>query len=1338
VLSWIQHAVDAAEIEDIPAHKRVAVASTKLTGTAAMWFSGQRHRWGAGWPSWEEFTTALVSWFLPRTRAWDARDELDTLRLGNGHPNRYHARFLLLVAECGDMSADDQLAYFRRGLPQYLRAVFNNQLPRTVPEAMDLVHIHYVEEVDKKGKESNSSSSNSRVSRQQTNAVPMETAPKKARDLSKIKCHTCHVYGHVAVNCPKDTTREDATIKRTVGCVLLADEAQLLVGGRVNHREVRFVVDTGAGVTCLSRDLCKALQLPQIARRLLKMPLGTRTAPLKGPVTIAVQNRAFSLPIVELDSIIPGVDGLLGMDWMSAVGVVNVDCTSGNLAFRDDAKNQKEEEDEQRRCSVFNLSLIDSVGVDDEEEGGDGFFWEVEPVPRVFDWSTLLDSGKLTVGQLDCLKRLLKDNASAFAWSARDVHKAKLEPMQIRIETGVNPISIYPARYNESRRDIIRKEVSAMLETGVIQRSTSPWSAPVVLIMKKNGTHRLCINFRDLNKVTQPDPFPMPRIASIMDRFHGSRYYSTIDLKSGFWQLPMHPDSVRYTGFSTPDGHFEFLKMPFGLTTAPAEFTKRMASIFSGRDNIDIYVDDIVVFTPSFEKHAEKLQEVFGLLQTHGLVANVAKCRLCRTELNVLGTVVSEKGRKIDQSRIDAILQYPSPKDKPALQRFLGLVAFVQDFIPNCSDIARPLYDLLKKDSSYVWKTREKEAFEGLRASLTSSPVLVHPDFSKRWIVYADASDIALGAVLCQEDDSKREHPVAYLSRSLKTAERKYHIREKECLAIVWALRSWSHYLEGNTVLVRNDHQSLSYLRDYSNPTGRLARWQLTLGQYNVKVEYRKGSTQSHVDALSRVLFVREYVDPTEDVILFKFLRGKKPENLSDQEIKKYRNWMKMFRLNATTLEVLKGGEWKIMPKVKDRPMVIERAHEVGHFQVESTMNRLTLRYYWKGMQNEVKAWISRCKICARNEPGRTGDHPMVILDRPKTIFDRVHIDLITGLPTAKDGSQHICVLMDAMSKFPIAFAIPDKSARTVAKCLWMFMTTFGFPKALYSDQGTEFVNQVVQELLHVGGTEQLLTSAYHPRSNGLVERFNKTLITALRKVVEAEPDRWPDYLPMILYAYRTNVHFSTGFTPYELVFGKRAVVLDSMDLKTLCDGNDHEADARGDLEKDLQGRVDAVVDLKAKRTSAELANRAASEKQKRNADKDRDTGIVYAKGDTVMMKVPQSGKLKSPFAGPYVVKKVDKNQGRVWLATAGGNAYAKNPVHMSRLKIVGSVDQSEFEIERIVDDKIVQGRRYFRVNWKGFSSDGDTWEPVESFNSTKTIEDYLNEHASDLGACNR
>uniref|UniRef100_A0A7I4YM38 RNA-directed DNA polymerase n=1 Tax=Haemonchus contortus TaxID=6289 RepID=A0A7I4YM38_HAECO len=410
----------------------------------------------------------------------------------------------------------------------------------------------------------------------------------------------------------------------------------------------------------------------------------------------------------------------------------------------------------------------------------------------------------------------------------------------------------------------MRVEVDRMLKDlkkrEVIEDSQSPWASPIVLVAKKDGTIRLCVDYREVNKVTKKDSYPLPAIDVTLQNLKGKRFFTTLDLASGYWQVPLTDKAKEISAFTTTSGLFQFRVLPFGLTTAPAVFQRLMENVLGNliSTEVAVYIDDILISTESESRHYEVLSQVFEAFRKAHLKLKPQKCRLMENKIDFLGHIVSEHGVHTDPDKVKRIREYPRPQSVSQLRAFLGLAGYYRKFVLNFARVAKPLYDLTSIKKAFVWEDAQERAFEGLKKVLSEAPVLAQPNIEKAtsgqrlFYIYTDASSVGVGAVLAQESDDGYLHPLHFASKPFSSAERNYHITDQEALAVMYALKKFHYFVYGVRTVVRTDHAPLKTLFKRANVSPRILRWALEIQRYDVVIEYIKGTANAVADALSR------------------------------------------------------------------------------------------------------------------------------------------------------------------------------------------------------------------------------------------------------------------------------------------------------------------------------------------------------------------------------------------------------------------------------------------------------------------------------------------------------
>lgn len=512
---------------------------------------------------------------------------------------------------------------------------------------------------------------------------------------------------------------------------------------------------------------------------------------------------------------------------------------------------------------------------------------------RVNQVSSLLRLNHLNTDEMRHIGTLLEKHSDLFHLPDEELSYTNAIAHKINTRDEL-PIHVKQYRFPPVHKEEISRQIKDMLNQNIIAESESPYNSPLWIVPKKpdsqgNKRWRLVIDFRALNEKTLGDAYPLPNITDILDQLGSAKYFSIFDLASGFHQIPMSNEDSQKTAFSTPHGHYEYKRMPFGLKNAPATFQRLMDRVLSGLQGIElfVYLDDIVIYASSLSEHASKFNKLAERLRRAHLKLQPDKCEFLRKEVTYLGHVISETGVKPDKKKLEAVKEFPRPRTVKNIKQFLGLAGYYRRFINNFSQTAKPLTTLLKKGKSFEWGEPQEEAFIKLRDSLCEEPILIHPDFNEPFILTTDASNYAIGGILSQGEIGK-DKPIAYASRLLNNAEQNYATIEKESLAIIYCMNHFRPYLYGKQFTIVTDHKPLQWLHSVKDPTSRLIRWRLKLAEYDYKVIYKAGKTNCNADALSRnpvtipnksMLPFTFYDSDSQDEELTKLLMSHKKKN---------------------------------------------------------------------------------------------------------------------------------------------------------------------------------------------------------------------------------------------------------------------------------------------------------------------------------------------------------------------------------------------------------------------------------------------------------------------------
>lgn len=739
------------------------------------------------------------------------------------------------------------------------------------------------------------------------------------------------------------------------------------------------------------------------------------------------------------------------------------------------------------------------------------------------------------------------------------VHKVNIRPSVIPVRHRMRRIPL-------AARQSVSEEIRRLEAAGVIERiNSSEWVSPIVVVQKKDGSIRMCVDLREANKAVVIDSFPLPHIEELLHALHGAKHFSKLDLAAAYHQVPLHKDSRDLTAFITHEGLFRFKRACFGLASAPAAFQQMMSEMLHDCEGVLVYLDHVVVFGRTKEEHTHRLREVLRRISDAGLKLN--KCLFDVPEFSFLGHKVSAQGIAPLQTKVDALNAAPIPTDITQLRSFLGMVEYYSRFVPRLASEVEPLRRFLRKDTPFVWDNEADRSFNQVKRLLSSARTLRMFDPTLPTIVATDASAYGIGAVL-QQRHGDGVFPVAFASRTLTSTERRYSVGEKEALACLWACEKWHIYLWGRHFTLRTDHQALVSLLSTGGAGRRplrITRWSHRLLKYNFTVEFQRGAENQVADALSRLPMSQEeegmefddeiisFVALDEECITKQQLQEETANDALLTTVMGYvtSKWPPVGALSADAaifydlkdaLSVNDGlllrGEQFVIPTTM-RCALVARAHE-GHNGIVKTQARLRELYWWPRMNAEVRSAVCACKICnTSDKSAKTSPTPLQPVPLPERPWSKVGIDVVGPFERAEPACRYAITLVDYFSKWPEVQFCPNVTTRRITDFLRAIFAREGYPDSVVSDNGPQFISGEFETFLKVRGIKHQLVSVYYPQSNGQVERFNRTLKGFLQ-CATLERSSIRSSLVDYLMIYRCTPHARTGLSPALLLHGRK------------------------------------------------------------------------------------------------------------------------------------------------------------------------------------------------------
>jgi hypothetical protein len=948
--------------------------------------------------------------------------------------------------------------------------------------------------------------------------------------------------------------------------------------------------------------------------------------------------------------------------------------------------------------------------------------------------------------------------------------------LKINLEEGTAPPVGAVYQLSQSELVILREFIDEHVRIGFIRPTNSPHGAPVLFVRKKDGSLRLCVDFRGLNKISKKDRYPLPFISDLLSTAGKARLYTTIDLRHAYHLVRVAEGDEWKTAFRTRYGSFEWLVMPFGLTNAPAAFQRFMNDIFS--DLLDVYVtvylDDILIYSDDPAKHKEHVREVLSRLRKHGLYARPDKCHFSVDSVEYLGFILSKEGLKMDPSKVRTVQDWPEPRKVRDIQSFLGFANFYRRFISDYSGIVVPLTRLTRKGVPWKFSDDARKSFEALKAAFISAPVLTHWVPDRPIIVETDASDYALGAILSIETDSGEIHPVAFHSRTFSAPELNYDTHDKELLAIFEAFRVWRHFLEGSgtPIDVITDHKNLEYFSTTKVLTRRQARWSEYLSQFNLIIRFRPGRLGTKPDSLTRrwdvypkggnsdyatvnpnnfrPMFTQEQISVSlratkllEPVLRASVIMDQEQLNtdilsaLPDDPLFQAHLKEPKPRWTVTPDGFFRHDDLIYIPDTNDlRLRVLRYKHDhilSGHPGQNKTVDLVRRDYTWPGLREFVKKYCKSCTTCMRSKPQRHKPYGLLKqLPIPERPWNSISMDFIETLPTSS-GCDAILVIVDRLSKQGIF--IPTTIQCTSEDLAVLFVThvfsKHGVPEHVTSDRGSEFVSRFFRALGKALDMKLHFTSGYHPEANGQTERTNQTLEQYLRIFCNYQQDNWFTLLPLAEFTYNNTPSATTGISPFFANKGYHPNL-------TIHPERELASSRAKDLVVDLD---ELHQELKVTIADAQLRYQGPADAKRIKAP-----DFIVGQQAFVLAKyfrtTRPSKKLSEKFLGPFEI--LAKSGSHSYTLRLPDTIHGVHPVfHVSMLEpstpneIPNRVQSPpppvdvqgdlEYEISEVLDSKIDKRRScklLYLVRWLGYENTDDefSWLPATELEHAKDL----------------
>ncbi|KAL0556899.1 hypothetical protein IC582_005416 [Cucumis melo] len=1188
-----------------PEDQKVQCAVFMLTDRGTAWWETTERMLGGDVSqiTWQQFKESFYAKFFSASLRDAKRQEFLNLEQGDMTVEQYDAEFDMLSRFAPEMIATEaaRADKFVRGLRLDIQGLVRAFRPATHADALRLAVDLSLQERANSSKTAGkgSTSGQKRKAEQQSVPVPQrnfrpggefrsfQQKPFEAGEAARGKplcttcgkhhlgrclfgtrtCFKCRQEGHTADRCPLRLTgiaqnqgagaphqgRVFATIRTE------AEKAGTVVTGTlpVLGHYALVLFDSGSSHSFISSAFVSHARLEvEPLHHVLSVSTPSGECMLSQEKVKACQieiaGHVIEVTLIVLDML--DFDVILGMDWLAA-NHASIDCSRKEVTFNPPSVASFKfkgggSKSLPQVISAIRASKLLSQGT-----------WGI--------LASVVDTREVDVSLSS--EPVVRDYPDVFPEELPGLPPHREVEFAIELEPGTVPISRAPYRMAPAELKELKVQLQELLDKGFIRPSVSPSGVPVLFVKKKYGSMRLCIDYRELNKVTVKNRYPLPRIDDLFDQLQGATVFSKIDLRSGYHQLRIKDEDIPKTAFRSRYGHYEFIVMSFGLTNAPAVFMDLMNRVF--REFLDtfviVFIDDILIYSKTEAEHEKHLRMVLQTLRDNRLYAKFSKCEFWLKQVSFLGHVVSKAGVSVDPAKIEAVTGWTRPSTVSEVRSFLGLAGYYRRFVENFSRIATPLTQLTRKGAPFVWSKACEDSFQTLKQKLVTAPVLTVPDGSGNFVIYSDASKKGLGCVLMQQGKV-----VAYASRQLKIHEQNYPTHDLELAAVVFALKIWRHYLYGEKIQIFTDHKSLKYFFTQKELNMRQRRWLELVKDYDCEILYHPGKANVVADALSRKVSHSAALITRQAPL---------HRDLERAEI--------VVSVGAVTMQL---AQLTVQPTLRQRiidaqsndPYLVEKrglaeAGQTAEFSLSSDGGLLFERrlcvpsdcavktellseahssafsmhpgstkmyqdlkrvYWWRNMKREVAEFVSKCLVCQQVKAPRQKPAGLLQpLSIPEWKWENVSMDFITGLPRTLRGFTVIWVVVDRLTKS--AHFVPGKSTYTASKWAQLYMSEIvrlhGVPVSIVSDRDARFTSKFWKGLQTAMGTRLDFSTAFHPQTDGQTERLNQVLEDMLRACALEFPGSWDSHLHLMEFAYNNSYQATIGMAPFEALYGR-------------------------------------------------------------------------------------------------------------------------------------------------------------------------------------------------------
>jgi len=1196
VTRWIADFEETAELFGWTDIQTMIFAKKSLRGLAKLFIQGER-----GLTSWKKLKQALQDEFSDKINSAELHKLLDKRKIKKDESIQAYFLAMKELAARGEIEDEALFQYVIDGIDEQSTNKSILYGAKNMKEFKEKLKTY--EKIRTRTNKSSNANTNKKIrpTKEETrcfNCGEMGHRSIACENRSKgAKCFRCNEFGHKSTDCTKGKTKgvardgkkAEEEIKKTETVNSLNAPRGMYKIIKIKGKTLNALVDTGSQFNIINQRSYDKIDSPMLTNATLQFSGfgGSKVRPIGCfEDIVSIDDEHFRTTIYVVPDEIMTMEAVIGNELLSQA---DVNISQDNITIS--------------KTVAMNCIISPSYAI-------------VMDAPTVRH-DMRLEKRKEVEGLLN-------------EYKPKKIKEANVEMTIIMKED--QKIFARPRRLPFPERKIVSDQMEQWIKEGVIEPCSSDYASPIVVTKKKDGTPRICIDYRAINRAIIKDRYPLPLIEDILDRLQAARIFSSLDLKNGFFHVPVNKDSQKYTAFVTHDGQYQFRKVPFGLCNSPAVFQRYINEIFNDltRKGIALpYIDDLIIPAENEEEAIHRLKIVLKRAEEYGLEINKRKCQLLEQRIEFLGHVIENGKLYPSPEKTKAVLKFPEPRTIKQVQSFLGLTGYFRKFIPNYSRIANPLSNLLKKNQIFQFGEKENDAFKKLKKCLIEKPVLNIYNQEYETEIHTDASQDGYGAILLQrspEDD--KLHPVYFMSKKTTDAEKKYSSYELEAKAVVEALKKFRVYLLGKTFKIFTDCAAFQQTMQKKDLTTRIARWALILEEYHYTIEHRPGSKLKHVDALSR--YPVTMIEAAHDITP-KIRRAQE----SDETIKNIKQrlekgpYQDYILRNQIVYKQSQGRELIMVPSSMQHE-IIRRTHEKGHFAIKRTEEEVKREFFIPNLHTKIEKCIINCIKCIliNKKSGKQEGylHPLAKGDTPLYTY---HMDHLGPLESTHKNYKHILVIIDAFTKFTWLYPTKTTTSKEVIKMLEIQKGIFGNPSRIITDRGTSFTSDEFKNYCNQEGIEHAKITAGLPRANGQVERINRTIIPVLAKISIDDPTKWYKHVSRLQQILNSTYQRSIDTTPFELLVGTKMKTNEDVIMKEAIEQemSHHYDKTRKQLREDARKQIEKV----------QFENKTQYNLRRRDPSK-------YHVNDLVAIKRTQAGpglKLKSKYLGPYRITKV-------------------------------------------------------------------------------------------------